>query len=124
MRKSYSKTQTTETSQQREKKRRIIQTEITTTTRACFCRACVFRARVYMITFAKLFNHKYFSILLFFLLFLRKISSRQLFFVFLPLALENGGEDGLLKLRLKYIRRFVYSARKEHTKARRREYEA
>lgn len=67
MRKSYSKTQTTETSQQREKKKKEYSNRnYYYHTRACFCRARVFRARVYMITFAKLCNHKYFSILLFF----------------------------------------------------------
>ena len=55
-----------------------------------------------MITFAKLCNHnKYFSILLFFLFFLRKKNflSRQLFLFFLA---KKTGEDGLLKLRLTF----------------------
>ena len=91
MRKSYSKTQTTETSQQREKKRRIIQTE-TTYHSACFCRACVFRARVYMITFAKLCNHKYFSILLFFFVVFekKKFPLDSSFCFFCLFELENG----------------------------------
>jgi len=91
MRKSYSKTQTTETSQQREKKKKDYSNRnYYYHTRACFCRARVFRARVYMITFAKLCNHKYFSILLFFFVVFEKNFLSTALFVFLPLALENG----------------------------------
>jgi len=43
-----------------------------------------------MITFAKLCNHKYFSILLFFFVVFEKNFLSTALFVFLPLALENG----------------------------------
>ena len=68
-----------------------------------------------MITFAKLFNHKYFSILLFFfVVFEKNFLSTALFVFFASSALENGREDGLLKLRLTFATLCLLRAKRTH----------
>ena len=69
-----------------------------------------------MITFAKLCNHKYFSILLFFFVVFEKNFLSTALFVFLPLALENGRKkkDGLLKLRLIHSTLCLLRAKRTH----------